>query len=72
MVRPVSDRIDITGLRVTTIVGALPHERVSAQPLQIDLRLEVDLTDAGSSDELGDTVNYGAVADEVAALVSER
>jgi dihydroneopterin aldolase/2-amino-4-hydroxy-6-hydroxymethyldihydropteridine diphosphokinase len=72
MVRPVSDRIDITGLRVTTIVGALPHEREIAQPLQIDLSLEVDLTDAGISDELGDTVNYGAVADEVAALVSER
>ena len=55
------DRIDITGLLVTTVVGALPHEREMAQPLRIDLSLVVDLRDAGRSDELGDTVHYGLV-----------
>ena len=54
------DRIDINGLTVMTVVGALPHEREIAQPLRVDLSLEVDLHDAGRSDELGDTVNYGA------------
>ena len=42
------DRIDINGLRVMAVVGALHHERLAAQPLEIDLSLEVDLHDAGS------------------------
>ena len=62
------DRIDISGLRAVTIVGALPHEREIPQPLQIDLSLEVDLRDAGRTDELGDTVHYGLVADRVIGL----
>ncbi len=67
-----SDRIEINGIRTTSIVGALPHERQIPQPLRVDLSLEVDLTDAGRTDELGDTVDYGEVADRVVALVSER
>jgi dihydroneopterin aldolase/2-amino-4-hydroxy-6-hydroxymethyldihydropteridine diphosphokinase len=67
----VRDRIDISGLRAVAIVGALPHEREIPQPLQIDLSLEVDLRDAGASDELGDTVHYGDVADRVVAIVVE-
>lgn len=65
------DRIEITGLRVLTVVGVLPHERETPQPVRIDLSLGVDLRDAGRTDELGDTVNYGAVTDEVALLVRE-
>jgi dihydroneopterin aldolase/2-amino-4-hydroxy-6-hydroxymethyldihydropteridine diphosphokinase len=66
-----ADQIEINGLRAVTIVGALPHEREIAQPLQIDLAFEVDLRDAGRSDELGDTVHYGLVADRVVAVVEE-
>ena len=65
------DRIDINGLTVTTVVGALPHEREIAQPLRIDLTLHVDLRDAGRSDELGDTVHYGLVTETVADIVRE-
>ena len=57
---------------VTTVVGALPHEREIAQPLRVDLSLVVDLHDAGRSDELGDTVHYGEVTDRVAAVVREN
>ena len=46
------DRIEIHGLRVMTVVGALDHEREAAQPLQLDLVLHVDLADASVSDEL--------------------
>ena len=66
-----SDQIHINALRAVTVVGALPHEREIAQPLQIDLVLDVDLADAGVSDELDDTVNYGEVADRVIAAVEE-
>jgi dihydroneopterin aldolase/2-amino-4-hydroxy-6-hydroxymethyldihydropteridine diphosphokinase len=60
------DTVEIRGLTVTTVVGVLPHEREIAQPLRIDLDLHVDLRDAGQSDELNDTANYGDVAERVA------
>ena len=65
------DRISIDGIVVSTVVGALPHEREIPQPLRIDIELLVDLHDAGRSDELADTVNYGEVAIQVAAAVRE-
>ena len=67
-----TDQIHITALRAVTIVGALPHERQIPQPLQIDLILDIDLSDAGVSDDLGDTVHYGEVADRVVAAVQEN
>lgn len=65
------DRIEIHGLRVMAVVGVLSHEREASQPLRLDLTLEVDLRDAGRSDELGDTADYGAVTERVGALVRE-
>jgi dihydroneopterin aldolase len=43
----------------------LEHEKASGQTFLIDLGLEVDLAPAGTSDELGQTVDYGAVAQRV-------
>jgi len=65
------DRILIDDIRVLTVIGALPHERESAQPVRIDLALSVDLHDAGRSDELADTVHYGLVCERVADMVRE-
>ena len=71
MASPPIDRIEVRGLVVTTVVGVLPHERTIAQPLQIDLDLHVDLRDAGRTDDLSDTADYGDVAERVAAVVRE-
>ncbi len=65
------DRILIDDLRVLTVIGALPHERELAQPIRIDLAIGVDLHQAGLSDELADTVNYGLVCERVAAVARE-
>lgn len=65
-----TDQIVISDLRAMAIVGALPHEREAAQPLRIDLSIDVDLHEAGQSDELGDTVHYGLVAESVIDLVT--
>lgn len=67
---PPGDRIELRGLRVTAVVGVLPEERERAQPLEIDLTLSVDLSAAGLSDALGDTVDYAAVCDVVADQTS--
>ena len=65
-----SDRIELEGLRLLALVGALPEERNRAQPLEVDLYLTVDLSVAGASDALVDTVDYGAVCAAVDAVVA--
>ena len=63
------DHIYVNGLRLMALVGVLPHERESMQPLQIDIDLEVDLSEAGVTDNLEDTANYGAISEAIADVV---
>ena len=51
------------------LVGVLPHERDALQPVQIDVDLEVDLSEAGVTDNLDDTANYGAISTAIAEVV---
>jgi dihydroneopterin aldolase len=65
------DRIELRGLRLVAIVGVLPEERTRAQPLELDVDLAVDMSAAGASDALDDTVDYGAVCDTLARVADE-
>ena len=65
-----TDRIELRGLRVLGTHGVLPEERRRAQPFEVDLDLFLDLTAAGASDDLADTVDYGAVATAIQATVA--
>ena len=62
------DHVYINGLRVMVLIGVLPHERLTPQPIQIDVDVEVDLRAAGVSDDLATTVNYGAMCDAIAEV----
>jgi 7,8-dihydroneopterin aldolase/epimerase/oxygenase len=64
------DRITVTGIEVFAHHGVLPHERELGQRFVIDLALELDLAPAAASDDVADTVHYGELAAEVAALVA--
>src|SRR3954451_14330719 len=64
------DVIELRGLQVVGICGALPEERDRAQPLEIDLDVEADLAPSGASDVLADTIDYGALCDAVVAVVA--
>jgi dihydroneopterin aldolase len=64
-----SDRIELRGLRLVTLVGALPEEYERPQPLELDLDVEADLSVAGASDVLTDTIDYGALCDVVELTV---
>lgn len=67
------DLIQLRGLRVTGTHGVLPEEQARAQPFEIDLDVEADLRAAGTSDDLGETVDYAALAEAAARVVtSER
>lgn len=64
------DRITLTGLRVRGHHGVLPDERAHGQEFVVDAALEVDLRLAGGSDDLADTVDYGLLAERLAAVVA--
>jgi dihydroneopterin aldolase len=61
--------ISIRGLRETGVHGVLPEEQARAQPFEVDVALELDLTAAGRSDALDDTLDYGDLAETVARIV---
>lgn len=52
--------------------GALPEEQDRAQAFEVDLSLAVDLAAAGTSDDLTDTVDYGAVVAASARVVTSE
>ena len=66
-----ADRIELRGLQLVGICGVLPEERERPQPLELDIDVYGFLGRAGHSDDLGDTIDYGAICDTVAALVAE-
>ncbi len=63
------DRIRLTGLRVHGHHGVLPAERRDGQDFVVDVALSLDLRAAGGSDDLADTVDYGALALALAEVV---
>lgn len=63
------DVIEIQGLRVECVVGVYPHERDTPQPLEIDVALELDTAWAGESQRLKQTVDYAAIASQIAFLL---
>lgn len=64
-----SDVIRLTGLRVRGRHGVYDFERANGQDFVVDVALELDLTTAGRSDEVTDTVHYGELADALVAIV---
>lgn len=64
------DRIELRGLRAMGVHGVLPEEQERAQPFEVDLDVELDLTGAAASDDVADTVDYGAVAERAARIVA--
>jgi dihydroneopterin aldolase/2-amino-4-hydroxy-6-hydroxymethyldihydropteridine diphosphokinase len=66
------DRILISGLRELGVHGVLPEEKTRPQPFEVDVELEVDLGAASRSDDLDDTVDYGAVCEAISRVVSSE
>ena len=62
-----SDRITLTGIAGYGYHGVFPEERASGQPFVVDLVCELDLSGAAAGDDLGQTVDYGGLAQAVVA-----
>jgi len=67
---PPLDRVALTGLRVRGHHGVLAHERRDGQDFVVDAVLHLDTRSAAASDRLDDTVDYGGLAQQLAAVVA--
>lgn len=65
------DVIFVHDLVVQAIIGVLPHERTTPQPVRIDLEITVDTRTAAASGELDDTLDYATLATDVQALAMQ-
>ncbi|MFI0435103.1 MAG: dihydroneopterin aldolase [Parachlamydiaceae bacterium] len=66
------DEIQLEKFRVMAIVGQGDDERLFAQPLEFTVTLFVDLSKACESDDLNDTVDYGAVCRLIEEIVQHH
>ena len=64
------DVIHLRGLEFYAYHGVLPEEHVLGQRFLIDLDLYLDLSKAGSSDRVEDTIHYGEVYQVIKACVT--
>lgn len=66
------DTIRIDGLTLECIIGVRPAERRRRQLVRVDLKMHLDLSQAGQSGRIAQTVDYSQVTDEVRALLAFR
>ncbi|MBV8639273.1 MAG: dihydroneopterin aldolase [Candidatus Eremiobacteraeota bacterium] len=66
------DRISLRNIVAHGKHGANPGERDRAQPFHLEVDLDVDLSRAGLTDELHDTVDYAKVYETVVKIVEEK
>ncbi len=59
------DRVTLTGLRAHGYHGVLAAERRDGQEFVVDVVCELDMSTAGRTDDLADTVDYAALASAV-------
>jgi dihydroneopterin aldolase len=65
------DKIFLTSLSTEAVIGIFDWEREIKQRIEIDLEMSLDLTAAGKSDSIDDTLNYKSVAKRVLAFAGE-
>jgi dihydroneopterin aldolase len=64
-----ADSISLTGLRVFAYHGVLEEERAAGQEFVIDVTMQLDLGPAAKTDDVRNTVHYGVLAEQIAAVV---
>lgn len=64
-----ADRITLTGLRASAFHGVLAHERANGQLFLIDVVVHLSLREAGATDELADTIDYGELSQRIVSAV---
>ncbi|HPT49350.1 MAG TPA: dihydroneopterin aldolase [Accumulibacter sp.] len=66
------DIIFIDELRASTLIGIYPREQAMPQTVEISLQIGRSTADAGSSDDIRDTIDYACVVDRLHAELAAR
>ncbi len=66
-----SDFIEVSNMEFTGFLGTTEGERQRPQPLYIDLKIYLDLSRAGISDAIRDTVNYHRIRHLIGDYIHE-
>lgn len=62
------DTVFIEGLELETLIGVYDFERIAKQRVIVDVIIQADLSQAAKSDDVNDTIDYGAVAECLATI----
>jgi 7,8-dihydroneopterin aldolase/epimerase/oxygenase len=65
----VADCLVLNGIRGYGYTGALPEEQTLGQWFEVSLRIELDLSVAGQSDRLADTLHYGPLIAQIQEII---
>jgi len=63
------DKIFLNDLQIDTIIGIYDWERETLQTLSFDLEMDWDIAKAAKSDDISDTLDYGAIANTIVSFV---
>ncbi len=64
-----SDKIILTGIEIFGHHGCSDEEKRRGQIFKVDLELNLNLSRAGKSDEISETVDYSKILEEVEKIV---
>lgn len=67
-----TDCIELTGIEVFARHGVYPKEKERAHVFKVDVVVFTDLSTAGASDDLDDTIDYGLLASEIREVVGSE
>ncbi|OGP81916.1 MAG: dihydroneopterin aldolase [Deltaproteobacteria bacterium RBG_13_65_10] len=67
-----ADRVFLEGLILPARIGVTAAERASPQDLEADVSIHADLSSAGASDRLEDTLNYAVIRREALRVAGSR
>jgi len=67
----VTDTVSIRDLHVPAVIGVHDWEREIEQTLIVSIDMAADVRRAAASDDLGDALDYSAVAETIAAVLRE-
>ena len=69
-VRGSADSITLKGLRIPARHGVTDEERAAGQTFAVDVMARLDLSEAGRTDDLSETLDYGVLAEAIHGRVS--
>lgn len=63
------DKIFLNDLKIDTIIGIYDWEREVTQTLRFDFEMDYDIGPAAASDDIAQTLDYGAISKAVVSFV---